>query len=56
MGQKHQVVWAALLLGVLAVACNDEKKPPLMPDGPDMAVDAGADMPATPATATPPAK
>jgi len=59
MGQTHRVVWAALLLGVIAVGCNDEKKPPLTPDGPDMSVpgaDAGMETPAMPGTAAPPAK
>jgi hypothetical protein len=58
MGQEHRVVWAALLVvGVIAVGCNDEKKPPLTPDGPDMAMPDAGDMPATPAApATPPAK
>jgi hypothetical protein len=60
MGQKHRVVWAALLvLGVFAVGCNDEKKPPLTPDGPDMTVPdggAGGDVPVAPGTGTPPAK
>ncbi len=52
MGQKHRIVLAALLvMGVIAVGCNDEKKPPLTPDGPDMTspvgIDAG-DVPAPP--------
>ncbi len=50
MGPMNRGVWAALLvLGVLAVGCNDEKKPPLTPDGPEMTTpaggDAGLDMP-----------
>jgi hypothetical protein len=51
----------ALLFGAVAFAagCNDEKKPPLTPDGPEMTTpvggDAGPDMPPPPApTTTPP--
>jgi hypothetical protein len=53
-----------VLLGAVAVlvlmACNDEKKPPLTPDGPEMTTpigsDGGTDMPPPPASAAPPTK
>ena len=55
MGQMKRVVWAALLvMGVIAIGCNDEKKPPLTPDGPDMVAPDAGDMLAAPAPAMPP--
>ncbi len=60
MRGSNLIVWAALCgaIGSFGAAgCNDEKKPPLTPDGPEMTApvggDAGADMPAPPASAAP---
>jgi hypothetical protein len=44
---------------VLAAGCNDEKKPPLTPDGPEMTAPIGpdgGDVPSLPAPTTPPTK
>ncbi len=57
MGGKNAVGWAALLLwSVTAAGCNDEKKPPLTPDGPDMTMPAGADAGDVPAVPPAPPK
>ncbi len=51
-------LWIGLFggaIGLVAMGCNDEKKPPLTPDGPEMTMpvpasaDGGSDMPPVPA-------
>lgn len=70
MGDLSRVVWVALsalgiALGIASVGCNDEKKPPLTPDGPEMTGPVGGsadggDVPPAPtplaAPTAPPAK
>jgi hypothetical protein len=59
MGGRNRFVLGALIAGAvvaLVAGCNDEKKPPLTPDGPEMTTpvggDAGPDMPPAPAPTT----
>ena len=53
MSATKQVLAGAVGVAfVLAAGCNDEKKPPLTPDGPEMTAPIGSDagdMPAPPA-------
>jgi hypothetical protein len=58
---KRVLAGAAGVAFVLAAGCNDEKKPPLTPDGPEMTAPIGSDggdVPSTASTtsAAPPAK
>jgi hypothetical protein len=54
LAKLNRVLLVALCGGCLAfVGCNDEKKPPLTPDGPEMTVPDAGDLGATP---SPPAK
>jgi hypothetical protein len=60
MSATRRVLWVvAFGAAVTSTACNDEKKPPLTPDGPEMTTpvgsDSGVDMPA-PTTPAPPAR
>jgi hypothetical protein len=58
MRERKRIVWAALLTagGILLSGCNDEKKPPLTPDGPEMTAPVGGDGgPEVPANSPTPA-
>jgi hypothetical protein len=54
MRDRARVVMVGVVaLGILAAACAASSKPPMVPDAPDPAVDAGPPPPATTAAPAP---
>jgi hypothetical protein len=44
MSATKHILWVAAALGVMVVvACYNERKPPLTPDGPEMTTPVGSD-------------